>query len=230
MPILTKKRRVDVAYGMKCDCCGMVDENGFNDFAINHGLGYDSPLDMTRITAAICDTCLLGIVIDRVPGAVAVASDGRVVPRTEMEAALARRRKEISAAADAGTTAPWFPDSSLGPLTLRKEIFSHDGAPIVFTVADGKGQPYVVFEAASAPDARHVNYVVFLVPQEMLEAFEAVEEPEVFNHLSRITLEEGGLAIEIHVWNSNWVKMGEHALTTEQALKMFPVELCMNMG
>ncbi len=88
MPALTKKKTVHVRYGMLCDCCGKHDENGLNDFTINQTMGYDSPMDMTHVSATICDTCLLSIVLDRVPGAVFTSPEGKPESRDRAAEAL----------------------------------------------------------------------------------------------------------------------------------------------
>ncbi len=69
MPVLTKKQETEVVVGMKCDVCGKVDENGFNDFVLRHTFGFDSAHDMESVEAAICDDCLYDLIKAHVPGA-----------------------------------------------------------------------------------------------------------------------------------------------------------------
>jgi hypothetical protein len=70
MPLLTRQEQVDVVIGMTCDCCGKTDHHHVNDFALSHTLGFDSVADMARISAAVCDNCLLTLVVNHIPGAV----------------------------------------------------------------------------------------------------------------------------------------------------------------
>jgi hypothetical protein len=70
MPVIYEKETVMRRSGIVCDCCGAEDTDGFNDFAVEHTLGYGSPLDGTVLTAAICDDCLVRLVLEHVPGAV----------------------------------------------------------------------------------------------------------------------------------------------------------------
>ena len=91
MPVLTEKEIVEVAHGMVCDCCGKRDEIGFNDFVIDYVLGYDSPADQSRVKAALCDACLVRILLEHVPGAAFSDSDGTPVSRDEMARNLAER-------------------------------------------------------------------------------------------------------------------------------------------
>jgi hypothetical protein len=90
MPILFERKVVLVRSGMRCDCCNRTDEEGFNNFAISHTLGYDSPCDMGSIEAAICDRCLLALALGHIPGAVFRDASGQPVSRDEMAENLAR--------------------------------------------------------------------------------------------------------------------------------------------
>jgi hypothetical protein len=98
MASLTRKKTVHVRYGMVCDCCGKRDEDGLNDFVLGHTMGFDSPMDMTHVSASICDACLLAIVLDRVPGAVLTSPEGTPESR-ERAAGLLRAYLERRAAA-----------------------------------------------------------------------------------------------------------------------------------
>ena len=69
MPVLTKNKTVKVRAGMICDCCGKEDQGNVNDFAVQHTFGYDSPSDMTTVSFALCDKCLLAIALEKIPGA-----------------------------------------------------------------------------------------------------------------------------------------------------------------
>lgn len=95
MPVLFKKKSVLVRVGFECDMCKMTDDTRLNDFSINHTLGYDSPADMTTITAALCDACLLSLVLDHIPGA-AITSEGKAVSRAELAVNLARHQKQVA--------------------------------------------------------------------------------------------------------------------------------------
>jgi hypothetical protein len=70
MPVIFKKKLTPVRVGMKCDACGIEDVGNANDFAVNHTFGYGSPSDMTSVSFALCDTCLLAIVLEKIPQAV----------------------------------------------------------------------------------------------------------------------------------------------------------------
>jgi hypothetical protein len=98
MPVLTRRKTVLVRHGIRCDCCDKVDEQGANDFALSHTLGYDSPHDMARIEAAVCDRCLLQLVLDRIPGAVFKDAGGSQISREEMAGHLAAYDAEHGAA------------------------------------------------------------------------------------------------------------------------------------
>jgi hypothetical protein len=89
MPRLTRRKVIQQACGMRCDRCGKTDGDGLNDFFIGHTLGFDSPLDMGRVEAAICDACLVSILLDGVPGACFSDGQGRVLPHAAVREALA---------------------------------------------------------------------------------------------------------------------------------------------
>lgn len=76
---------------MVCDRCGMIDEDGFNDFHLEHVFGYGTGLDQTKVLASICDACLAEILAVNVPGAQFLRHDDggeRVVPPEEILATL----------------------------------------------------------------------------------------------------------------------------------------------
>jgi hypothetical protein len=75
MGVRYEKKRIsqNVPVGMTCDCCGKeFCEQGMqiNDFRLQHTFGYGSAIDMTSVSAAICDECLFDIVVEKLPGAV----------------------------------------------------------------------------------------------------------------------------------------------------------------
>ena len=90
MPIIFKKKLTPVRVGMKCDSCGMEDDNNVNDFAVIHTFGYGSPSDMTSVSFALCDTCLLAIVLEKIPQAVFKEWDkgDKIVSHEEMKSRL----------------------------------------------------------------------------------------------------------------------------------------------
>jgi hypothetical protein len=93
MPAIKETVTVEKTVGMVCDCCGKRDEDGCNDFHVAHTFGYGTPLDMTQVTAAICDECLARILLACVPGAVFsnFHDCGGVQSHAEIRAVLDRR-------------------------------------------------------------------------------------------------------------------------------------------
>ncbi len=73
---------------MICDACGKCDSEGFNDFRIDHKFGVDSPFDESSVTAAICDRCLMTILLDRVDGAAFTDMDGNPLSGATMRAGM----------------------------------------------------------------------------------------------------------------------------------------------
>ena len=102
MPVLTRRKMVQVAYGIRCDRCCLVDENHFNDFTLNHTLGYASVSDMTSVQAALCDDCLVEIILTAVPAAVFTDPCGTVLTQEEkaelLERATAKREARAGSA------------------------------------------------------------------------------------------------------------------------------------
>lgn len=84
MPFIVEMETRERKVGMICDCCGNEDHNLFSDFELKHTFGYGSPIDMDRVTAAICDSCLLKIILEMVPGAIFRGENDEVVPHDKI--------------------------------------------------------------------------------------------------------------------------------------------------
>ena len=81
MAVIKKKKAVDVihkyvCHKYVCDKCGNVDEVGCQNFNVNYRCGYGTNLDMTGVSFCLCDTCLVNMALENIPGAKYESSSG----------------------------------------------------------------------------------------------------------------------------------------------------------
>jgi len=91
MALLKQDEMAPRIYGFVCDRCEATwtDHDGdiINYYQIDHCAGYGTPLDNCRVKATLCDRCLFNIVLQAIPHAQFVGSNGKAVSR-EMVADL----------------------------------------------------------------------------------------------------------------------------------------------
>lgn len=102
MPFIVEMETHERKVGMICDCCGKEDHNLCSDFELKHTFGYGSPIDMDRVTAAICDSCLLKIILQMVPGAIFRGQNDEAIPHDK----IARMLRDFEARMTASTRQP----------------------------------------------------------------------------------------------------------------------------
>lgn len=93
MPKITKTVESTVATGMVCDVCSKRDENHFNDFSLGHTFGFDSSADSYHVEAAVCDDCLIDIILEKISGAVFTNEHGRKISRKAFRELVLKNRK-----------------------------------------------------------------------------------------------------------------------------------------
>ena len=102
MPFRTRTvRRTEKTGEMTCDRCLREDPHGGNDFELSHTFGCVTPLDGVRVTAAICDACLLSIILAMVPNADIRDEDGNRVDAELLRSVDASEQGRARAAAAA---------------------------------------------------------------------------------------------------------------------------------
>lgn len=83
MPMLTQTKQIQVHAGMVCDSCNKSDTDGANDFGVDHALA-SGTVRLARVRAAICDCCLVRLLVEKVPGATFHDADGNPIAAEDM--------------------------------------------------------------------------------------------------------------------------------------------------
>lgn len=97
MPLITEKVVTEKVTGLICDRCGKHDHNGFNDFNLEHTFGFDSSADEFSVEAAICDDCLIDIMLEMVPHARFRYAYGETIERDTFRAKVQSFRARFQA-------------------------------------------------------------------------------------------------------------------------------------
>lgn len=128
MPSITRKTVTHKVVGIVCDRCGKRDEDRLNDFILRQTFGYDSAADMSSVEAAICDDCLIDIVLEMVPNAQFRNEYGKAVSREAFKAGVETFRAAQKKAARNGQSAKWKRTGNAWVFALRSGGFQQGPA------------------------------------------------------------------------------------------------------
>lgn len=71
MPVVYKEvvRKERVRDYLVCDACQSQLEDRHDVLIVSHTFGFGTPMDTSRVGFVLCDTCLMNIIKERIPGA-----------------------------------------------------------------------------------------------------------------------------------------------------------------
>lgn len=77
MPIIYKEvvKKEKVRDYLVCDSCQSELEDWHDPLIVSHRFGFGTPMDMSHVEFVLCDTCLMNIIKERIPGAVITKPD-----------------------------------------------------------------------------------------------------------------------------------------------------------
>lgn len=77
MPVVYKEvaRKEKVRDYLVCDACQSELEHWHDALVVSHTFGFGTPMDMSRVNFVLCDTCLMNIIKERIPGVIITRPD-----------------------------------------------------------------------------------------------------------------------------------------------------------